>query len=185
MFLKKKEIEEFDFNATGITEITLDKANFIYKEVRDYLDATIDSLNKLEKKCTLLLIFIFSFCSFVFLNNSDLNEDFRTFLFALSAIYLLIAFLLVLLVYLPEEKRVPGNEPRNLLIQDRIDNELPMMILTEASIYQYYIDTNIEISTKRGEVLKHSMLVLILSPLLLYIGIAVFRFFSEPKICSF
>lgn len=182
MIKKKKEIEILNLNAT---EITLDKANFIYKEIRDYLDGTIDGLKSLQRKCTLLLAFVFSFCSVFVLNNNGFTEELRNYLFRLSIIYLFIAFFVVWFVYLPEERHIPGNEPKNLLIQGYIDNKLPMMILTEASSYQYRIDENIKTLTKWSKALKFFMLALISAPPLLYIGSAIIWFFSGPKICSF
>ncbi len=182
MFFKKKEIEESDSNAIDITEIALDKANFIYKEVRDYLDSTIDGFKSLQKKCTLLLVFVFSFFSVFVLNDNDFTEETRNYFFLLAIIYLLIASCVVLFVYSPTERSVPGNEPDNLMSQDYIDNELSMMIFKETRLYQDRIKANMKTLKNQAIILKYSMLGLTLFPFLLW---GIFQLFPKLKYFEF
>jgi len=114
--------------------ISDEKADFIYKHSRDYLLETIKTYELLQNKII-----------------KD-NEIIPVIILAYSfiAIYLLIAG------FLPKKHGFIGNEPRNLLKQEFIEQDIRFIKISEIINYQSVIDNNIEKNRKMADCLMTS-----------------------------
>lgn len=183
----KKELQEdFKPDIQDYGSICSEKADFIYNNCKEYLINTINNRKTLQKKVILLLGFIFSLTSFLFIKTIDISNaanypNFNSvrivkFIEAIIACNLSIGSILTLFG-LSKEQAVSGNEPKNLLKQDFVDQELRFVKVGEALHYQESIDINSKSNQIVALTLKISIILLIICPVFLYLFVFGLRAF--------
>ena len=164
--------------------ITDEKAAFLHDHSKEYLLHTINTYEGLQNKVTLLLGFIFPSNILLFISFNTI-EFTPTYLVdrvvplilisnIIIAFYLLYGFLSLKIAH-------SGNEPRNLLQQEFLNQELRFIKISEVIHYQNMIDINIKTIIKVESVLRWSVVGLVVLPVLSYICI----YFIFPRLSNF
>jgi hypothetical protein len=145
----------------------LKKAEFIHDNSKEYLLNTIDTSSNLEKKALLILSFIFAFISFGIFQIVTLIEKHSllwiNFFIPLILVYLCIAILLAFKCFYPNDSAISGNEPRNLLDQNNIEQQYELMLIAETITYQERINDNKKLNEKMAYWVKTAIIILTLS----------------------
>lgn len=179
MFKCLKKREEFKPDIQDYNSISDEKANFIYDNAKEYLIHTINNRQDLQKKVVLLLSFIFSLTSFLFIKAIDIADatnypNFNSvrivkFIEAIIVCNLSVSLILTFFGFYPKDQAVSGNEPNNLLKQDFIDQETRFIKIGEIIHYQESIDINSNSNWITALTLKISITLLVICPVLLYL----------------
>lgn len=187
MFKCSKKREEFKPDIQDYSSISDEKANFIYDNCKEYLVHTINNRQDLQKKVVLLLSFIFSLTSFLFIKTIDIADaanypNFNSvrivkFIEAMIVCNLSISLILTFFGFYPKDQAVSGNEPKNLLNQDFVDQETRFIKIGEIIHYQESIDINSKSNWITAFTLKISITLLVICPVLLYLFVFGLRAF--------
>lgn len=136
--------------------ISDEKADFIYKHSRDYLLETIKTYELLQNKITVLLGFILFLNSVLFISKTSLYIKNNSIIPVIILSYSFIAIYLLIAGFSPKKHGFIGNEPRSLLKQEFIEQELRFIKISETINYQSVIDNNIEKNKKLSDCLMVS-----------------------------
>lgn len=189
MFKCFKKESEHDFvpDIQDYSSISDEKANFIYENCKEYLIHTVNNRQDLQKKVVLLLSFIFSLTSFLFIKSIDIADtanypNFNSvrivkFIEVIIACNLSIALILTFFGFYPKNQAVSGNEPINLLKQDFVNQEIRFMKVGEIIHYQESIDINSKSNWIVALTLKISITLLVTCPIILYLFVFGLRAF--------
>ena len=117
--------------------------------------------------------FIFSFTSLLLISvtgiDSRANDLIIKAMVILITSNLIIALYLIVFGFIPKDQGGSGNEPRNLLQQEFLNQELRFIKISEVINYQSMIDINIKTNVKVERVLRWSVVGLVVLPVLFYI----------------
>ena len=190
-YFKQELRDDFIADIQDYSVISDEKANFIYDNCKEYLIHTVNIRQDLQKKVVLLLGFIFLLTSFLFTKiidiadkasypnfESDTSDRIVKFIIAMIICNLSIALILTLFGLYPKVEAVTGNEPRHLLKQDFVGQELKFMKIGEIIHYQESIDINVKNNSIIDRALKISIILLVVCPIVLsfiyFFGLRVF-----------
>jgi hypothetical protein len=192
---KNAENDKFIPDMEDYGVISCEKADFIYNNSKEYLLNTIDNFKKLQTKIILILGFIFSFATFASMKIVSMYEEhtrfietlnphysrilylssdsyyfinhLSAFLLYLTILYLLVAAILVIQAFYPKNRYTSGNEPREIIYQKFLDQDISLIKVRESINYQKRINLNSKTNKKTATIIKGSLISMILFPIIL------------------
>ena len=76
--------------------------------------------------------------------------------------------------FYPKKSAVSGNEPKNLLEQEFVEQEIRFMKIGETIHYQEFINDNSNRNEKLAKIIRNSLICVVISP---FISFLIFFFF--------
>lgn len=180
------DFEQFDYSVLDER-----KAEYIYKESKDFLQNTIDAVEGVQAKSFQLLGFLFAVISalvgFVFVrfeafSNSKTEVEALLLTAILMLLLLSFSFWKITKNLYPKEFFSTGNQPKNLLRKDFCEQDYYLMLLGECRNYEDKIARNIAINTENSARLKCSANLAIAT--IIGSPIAALAIFSLLQYCS-
>tara|TARA_R110000868_G_scaffold401443_1_gene676913 strand:- start:53 stop:646 length:594 start_codon:yes stop_codon:yes gene_type:complete len=164
--------------------ISSEKADFVYNNCKEYLLNTLVNAKNLQNKVLLMLGFILYVVTFSFLQIIDiytsselgngqiisnihyLNKQISVFLLLVIVSYVVIGIILIMFAFYPQNQAVSGNEPREIIYQKFLKQDINIIKIGESITYQERIDRNSKANQGVAKIIRRSLVAMILFPAL-------------------
>lgn len=180
------DFEKFDYSVFDEK-----KAEYIYRESKEFLQNTIDAASEVQAKSFQLLGFLLTVASalvgflmlkFEAFTTNNIEMKALCYTAVLMAASYAIGFLILARNLEPKEFFSTGNRPKNLLRGDFCKQAFHLMLLGECRNYEERIIRNIELNTANAKRLKLcanlAILTIIAAPFIAWIIFSLLQYYS-------